>query len=98
MSATKPAGPTDVARYMTDDIQRSIQVGIATSSPASPELWLTHKQTVSKHKEAGGQCIWVSQIDLISSLHGSGVRFCMLTRGYWVWLRARGGRAGKLYL
>lgn len=49
---------------------------MATSLPASPKLRLTHKQTVSNHKEAGGgQCIWVSHIDLSPPLHGSGVRF-----------------------
>ena len=78
-----------------------IQVGTATSPPASPKLSLTHKPTVSNHTEAGGQCIWVSHIDLSPSLHGSGVRFCVLTRGFGGGGGgggARGGRReGKLY-
>ncbi len=57
-------------------------VRTAVSPPASPKLWLTHKQSVSNHNEAGGQSMWVSHIDLSATLHGSGVRVCVLTRGH----------------
>ena len=94
--------PADITPYMMDIIVGLIQVGTATSPPASPKLSLTHKPTVSNHTEAGGQCIWVSHIDLSPSLHGSGVRFCVLTRGFGGGGGggggARGGRReGKLY-
>lgn len=81
-SATECARPADITPYMMDVILGLIQVGTATSPPASPKLSLTHKPTASNHTEAGGQCIWVSHIDLSPSLHGSGVRFCVLTRGF----------------